>query len=257
MPKNSSRSHSGTDGRLFELPPVSGDLKHSRVIDELLAIQENPSSALRIAACICIREYQTAQVESQVKKLAQGFYGEIAEHERTANDLAHLATLSYDNGLYVEAFEALDKSRITLLEVADPKSSDVTALYSSCVLLTQAFPAVENMEIIANIALLRASTLTGGIVNAFEVLLNLSIELHSDDGAIAQPKFYESLFSTFKGISSDLPWIEPNKLEPYSPKDFACLVRTTVRGKDVSNVSTLSADQPRQLVLELMYSTPN
>ena len=252
MPMNSSRSHSGTDGRLFELPPVSGDLKQSRVIDELLAMQGDPSSALRIAACICIREYQSAQVESQVKKLAQSFYGEIAEHERTANDLAHLAALSYDNGLYVEAFEALDKSRITFLEVADPKSNDVTALYSSCVLLTQAFPAVENMEIIANIALLRASTLTGGIVNAFEVLLNLSIELHSDDGAIAQPKFYESLFSTFKSISSDLPWIEPNKLEPYSPKDFACLVRSTVRGKDVSNVSTLSADQPRQLVLELM-----
>lgn len=252
--KPSSAETDVVAARLFDfiIVPRDPDPGRDLILRELGAMHKNPSSALRFAAQACIRQCQLPTVEADFRKLTQAYYSAIAEGERTANDLAYLAALSGNKELSLEAFEALDKSRIALDESAEPSVEDALTLYSSCILLTQAWPTTENLDIISNIALLRASLLTGYVFNSFEVLLNLSIELHSDDGAIDRPKFYEALFNTFRGIEIDQPWLEPNPNEPLTAKDFAGLVRSTVRGGDVSAVSAIAASQPRQQVLDLV-----
>jgi hypothetical protein len=112
----------------------------------------------------------------------------------------------------------------------------------------------DNLEIVCRVALCRASIIGDGVLNGFEVLKNLAIELHSDDGAIAQPKFYESLFTIFRDIvSEDYPWIEPDQRHRLSPKDFSSLILRAKRGGNVGSevLRFIAETQPSQLMLDI------
>lgn len=250
MGKNTKKGQQTYPDRLFDLPDLDPVRKRSRILDELQSMSANPRVALNYAARVCIRECQPAYVEVRLKKLAEGLFGAINESERSASDLSSLACLSYDSSLFVDAYDALDKQRICLEESGEPSRNEVRDLYSSAVLLSQASPTVSRMEFIAKVALLQANVLNGGIVNAYQVLWNLSIELHSDDGAIVHARFYESLFNTFRSVGADYPWLEPDPTNVLSPIDFANLVRSTVKGRVISNAKSLLANQPQQLEIE-------
>lgn len=264
----------GHEGRLFELAP-SVSVESTLPAEVAHLADTDPHAAICFGALGCIRRSQPVHVEAQVYRALTGILDLMLDEEKTAADIAYAASLSYSAETIANAFAALEKEYDELIESPAPQLARYNSLYSAAIALTQASPnmsvsqsviaddsfpespyqkVTSNIEVVCKIALLRADVIGGGIVNGFETVKNLALELCSDDGAIMQKKFYTSLFDIFKDMAQGAhPWIEPACAAPMTGNDFAHLIFALKKSRNVSSdsVAEIAASQPSQLTLSI------
>lgn len=220
------------EGRLFALEQLPVRASYGSLDRVLLPENSQATEKLRVAAYSALHSGLTIMDDAELRRRALRYYETICSEGTTEYfDTVNLFVTQYSDKGLADVYGLLEKQRIKLEESAELAPMDSRRLYSSAILLTQAFPRTNHLDELVRIAHLNSlATIREGFKpDGFESVRNLAFELRSGGGATVSMTVLGCLYTRYRDfcLSHGDSWHTPG-LQEVDPKQFARAVNDTM-----------------------------